>query len=217
MRRFIVLGQKAKASGDFLLADIPSTSGRLDVLLRALRAGLLISHGVRRDSQVYLVLLGEPDRERVVRFDGSAARYLRPDERNLATTLKKALAVQLADGGFTTVRPGIDVAAGGVALLRSELATSAVYLLEQGAPDVRTSVLDVQDCAFVLGDHLGIRDAERAFFLALGARSLSLGPTALYTEDAIAVLANELDRRAASVTTTAAHSGEAPDELPKLV
>jgi tRNA (pseudouridine54-N1)-methyltransferase len=203
MRRFIVLGQKAKASGDFLLADIPSTSGRLDVLLRALRAGLLISHGVRRDSQVYLVLLGEPERERVVRFSGAAARYLRPDERNLATTLKKALAVQVPDAGFVAARPGIDVAAGGVSVLRSELGTSAVYVLEQGAPDVRTSVLDLQDSAFVLGDHLGIRDIDREFFLALGARPLSLGPTELYTEDAIAVLTNELDRRAA------AYSGEA--------
>lgn len=206
MRRFIVLGQKAKASGDFLLADIPSTSGRLDVLLRALRASLLISHGVRRDSQVYLVLLGEPERERVVRISGSAARYLRPDERNLATTLKKALAVPVPDAGFVAARPGIDVAAGGVAVLRSELGTSALYVLEQGAPDVRSSALELQDSTFVLGDHLGIRPADREFFLALGARPLSLGPTELYTEDAIAVLSNELDRRAA------AHGGEATVE-----
>jgi tRNA (pseudouridine54-N1)-methyltransferase len=197
MRRFVVLGQKAKASGDFLLADIPSTSGRLDVLLRALRASLLVSHGVRRDSCAYLALLGEPDNARVVRLSGAAARYLRPDERSLATTLKKALAAAPEGEGFSAARPGIDVARGGFEVLGAELQGSAVYLLELGGVDIREAPLGEADPTFVLGDHLGMTAEARAFFLALGARALSVGPTALYTEDVIAIVANELDRRAA--------------------
>ena len=57
-RRFVVIGQSATASPDFSLVDIAGTSGRLDVLLRCLRAALLVSHGLRRDTVVYLVLLG---------------------------------------------------------------------------------------------------------------------------------------------------------------
>ena len=64
----MVVGQRARASSDFLLVDIPSTSGRLDVLLRCLRAALLVSHGVRRDTVVYLCLLGTPERPRTSQF-----------------------------------------------------------------------------------------------------------------------------------------------------
>jgi tRNA pseudouridine-54 N-methylase len=35
VRRFVLIGQTASASGDFLLQDLPSSSGRLDALLRA--------------------------------------------------------------------------------------------------------------------------------------------------------------------------------------
>src|SRR4051812_13724602 len=90
--RFVVVGHRAASTPDFLLNDIPGTSGRLDVLLRCLRARLLVSHGLRRDTEVYLVLLGGAAAPRTLRFTGRAARYLRPDERSLATTVRKALA-----------------------------------------------------------------------------------------------------------------------------
>src|SRR5688572_11304785 len=134
MRRFVVVGQRASASPDFHLADIPSTSGRLDVLIRCLRAALLVSHGVRRDTVVYLALLGAKDRPRVIRFDGPAARYMRPDERSLATVVKKALAIECeaAAGAFVEVRNGIAVAAGGLECVWDALTSSALYLLEEG-------------------------------------------------------------------------------------
>src|SRR5262245_41510745 len=128
MRRFVVVGQRARSDGDFLLADIPSTSGRADVLLRALRSALLISHSVRRDTVVYLLLLGSPERVRTVRIEGAASRYLRPDERSLASTLKKALLFPITSAGFTAVRPGIAVAAEGLACVLPELQDSRLFL-----------------------------------------------------------------------------------------
>src|SRR5262249_48236238 len=127
MRRFVIVGQKARASADFLLVDIPSTSGRLDVLLRALRAALLFSHGVRQDSLAYLVLLGSPERALTARIDGAASRYLRPDERSLAATLKKLLVWPCQASTFTPARPGMSVAAGGLETVLPELAASRVY------------------------------------------------------------------------------------------
>ena len=85
MRRFVLLGQRATASPDFLLDDLAGTSGRLDVLLRSLRAALLVSHGLRRDTVVYLVLLGGPRAPTSLRFEGANAKFLRPEERSLAT------------------------------------------------------------------------------------------------------------------------------------
>ncbi|MDP9002115.1 MAG: tRNA (pseudouridine(54)-N(1))-methyltransferase TrmY, partial [Myxococcota bacterium] len=92
MRRFVIIGRSAIASDDFLLEDIPGTGGRLDILLRCLRAGLLVSHGIRRDVVMYLVLLGGPRAPRVLRADASGLKFVRPDERSLATLAKKALA-----------------------------------------------------------------------------------------------------------------------------
>jgi len=196
MRRFVVVGQRVRTEGDFLLADIPSTSGRADVMLRALRAALLVSHSVRRDSVVYLVLLGSPERMRTVRVEGAASKYLRPDERSLATTLKKALLFPITEASFTPVRPGISVAAEGLACVLPELADSKLFLLEPGASDVRGCDFSHADNTFLLGDHLGIAPEVREQWLQLGAQSISVGPVALYTEDTIALVANELDRHA---------------------
>lgn len=196
MRRFVIVGQRARGEGDFLLADIPSTSGRVDVLLRALRSALLVSHSVRRDTVVYLVLLGSPERVRTVRIEGAASRYLRPDERSLATTLKKALLCPIGEAAFTPVRPGIAVAAEGIACVLPELANSRLFLLEPGGADVRSCDLSNSENAFLLGDHLGLTPQIREQWLQLGAQSISVGPVAIYTEDTIALVANELDRRA---------------------
>ena len=70
---------------------MPSTSGRLDVLLRSIRAAFLVSHGLRRDVVVYLVLCAGPRAPRVLRIDGRSAKFLRPDERSLAVLLQKSL------------------------------------------------------------------------------------------------------------------------------
>ena len=80
-RRFVVIGQKAIASPDFSLLDIAGTSGRIDILLRCLRSALLVSHGLRRDTVVYLVLCGGALAPRVLRVDGRHIRFVRPDER----------------------------------------------------------------------------------------------------------------------------------------
>jgi hypothetical protein len=91
-RSVVVVGTQARASADFRLDDLASSSGRLDALLRCVRAGLMVSHGLRADVDVYLVLLGGPRAPRTLRFRGGAARFLRPDERSLALTVQKRLA-----------------------------------------------------------------------------------------------------------------------------
>jgi tRNA (pseudouridine54-N1)-methyltransferase len=196
MRRFVVVGQTAGASGQFLLDDLPGTSGRLDVLLRCLRAALLVSHGVRIDTVVYLVLLGAGQLPRSVRVDGATARFLRPDERSLAILIRKSLEAHVPVApGFTSVRPGISVACGGLDAVLADLGNGAQYVLEQGAPDLRQAPLDTGNATFFLGDHLGFDVQTREALTH--ASSIGLGPVSLHAEDAIVVVANELDRREA--------------------
>ena len=197
MPRFVVIGQKATAADDFLLDDLPGTSGRLDVLLRCLRAALLFSHGLRRDVVAYLVLCGGPLAPRVMRVDGRAARFIRPDERSLATLAKKLLAGPASSRrGFAEMRPGIAVASGGLDDVFEDLGVMTPYVLEEGAPDLRdTPDVARTDAAFFLGDHLGFDAWTRERLEALGARPLGIGPVSLHADDVIAIVTNEIDRR----------------------
>ncbi|HVR20953.1 MAG TPA: hypothetical protein VMS65_14680 [Polyangiaceae bacterium] len=196
MRSFIVIGQTATAAGDFLLDDLPGSSGRIDVLLRCVRAALLYSHGLRADVRVYLVLRGGPAAPRVLRFDSKSARFIRPDERSLALLVKKTLAASPDDLGstFVELRPGIALASGDLDCVLPDLDGAALTLLEEQAPDVRGVGLERDDAAYFLGDHLGFEQADRERLSALGATAVSVGPLSLHSDDVIAILSNELDR-----------------------
>jgi len=209
VRRFVIVGQKASASGEFLLDDVPGTGGRLDVLLRCVRAAMLYSHGIRRDVVVYLLLGGGPKAPRTLRFEGAAATFLRPDERSIGILVKKALVLErvhhaAARGGavggpFVPVRPGVGLANGGLSLILADLGGAHLYMLDEGAPDLRSeTALGGADDVFFVGDHLGLDEATRASLSAAGARPIGLGPVSVHAEDAIAVLWNEVDRRDAT-------------------
>jgi tRNA (pseudouridine54-N1)-methyltransferase len=170
-RRFVIIGQKATASPEFSLIDIAGTSGRLDILLRCLRSALLVSHGLRRDTIVYLVLLGGPLAPRVLRVDGRHVRFIRPDERMLAILVQKALARSAPDaepGVFVEIRPGLAVARGGV------------------------------DAVVFVGDNHGFDEPTRARLAAAGAVPIGVGPISVHADDAITIVCNEMDRRHAA-------------------
>jgi len=209
-RRFVIVGQKATASPEFSLLDLPGTSGRLDVLLRCLRSALLVSHGLRRDTIVYLVLLGGPKAPRVLRIDGSEIRFVRPDERALALLVQKALARATPEaevGAFVPIRPGLALASGDLEAVIADLGSSAAcaYVLEEDGRDVRAGALESEDVVFFVGDNHGFDATVRARLDALGAVPIGIGPISLHADDAITVVCNEMDRRRARAGTSPAH------------
>jgi tRNA (pseudouridine54-N1)-methyltransferase len=192
LRSFVVIGQTALASGQFSLEDLPGSSGRLDVLLRCVRAALLVSHGLRRDARVYLVLrAGAP---RVVRVSGESAKFLRPDERSLAILFKKTLAV--ASGPeFAEVRPGLATCSAGLEAVLADVGDAPRYLLHEQGADVRRHAFGGPSATFFIGDHLGFDAATLAQLDGAGCRRLSVGPVSLHSDDVVSVLSNELDYR----------------------
>ena len=199
MPAFVVIGRSAIASGEFLPDDVPGTSGRLDVLLRCIRSALLCSHGVRADVVLYLVLGGGPRAPRTLRIEGASVRFIRPDERSLATLARKILASRVDETapGFGEVREGIALARGGLDVVLADLGPRpGLFVLDEGGPDLRgASGLGEGGAVFVLGDHLGFDEATRATLAERGARALGVGPRSLHAEDAIAIVLNEVDRR----------------------
>lgn len=196
MRRFVIIGQTASASGEFSLEDLPSSSGRLDALLRCLRAALLLSHGVRRDVSVTLVLRGVLATPRLLRVNGASAKFLRPDERSLALLVKKTLnAAPESLPFFQELRPGIELRDGDLPDVIAEAAGAKLFVLDEAGADVRAEPMTSDDGWFFLGDHTGIDVVSRALLERHGAVSLCVGPLSLHTEDVITLLHGELDRR----------------------
>ncbi|MGY8692227.1 MAG: tRNA (pseudouridine(54)-N(1))-methyltransferase TrmY, partial [Candidatus Poseidoniales archaeon] len=80
-RKFAIIGHKAPSSGNLSLNDLTGLSGRMDVLVRAINSALFISHGIRKNSQIILHLMGGNERPRRVMFDGATLTGVRSDER----------------------------------------------------------------------------------------------------------------------------------------
>ncbi|HXW98392.1 MAG TPA: tRNA (pseudouridine(54)-N(1))-methyltransferase TrmY, partial [Methanomicrobiales archaeon] len=112
MRTFAVVGHLAPTGDGFTLEDLPGSAGRFDVLCRCVNAALSLSHGIRRDAEVHLLLLGQPSPPKDLLVKGSEVRSLSPDERSTAALLRKALALPVGES-FREASPGILVRRGG--------------------------------------------------------------------------------------------------------
>ena len=193
MRRFIVIGHKAATAADFKLDDLAGGAGRLDVLLRCINSAFFLSHDIRRDVEVVLILQGPPGPVRTIRLVGSELRYLNPDERSTGALIRNALMRDAKEEGRST--PGIYVSARTfqdvLALL--DKGTELVYLREDGQ-DIRGVELP-KDVTFVLSDHMDLSPDEEDLLLQYGPRVLTLGPVSYHADHCITLVNNELDRR----------------------
>lgn len=194
MRTFIVVGHKATTTPDFSLEDIPGTSGRLDILCRCINAAFVLSHGIRHDVRIQLVLCGtEPNKTICLR--GEDLRHLNPDERTTAALLKKALSIA-AEPQWSKSTPGIYVRIGGLVELLSDLKLKGikpVYLREDGR-DVRNAFEHLSDNAvFILGDHMGMTPEEENMIKEAGAEVVSVGPISLHADHCIVLINWMLD------------------------
>ena len=91
MRYFVITGHKAVSTGDFKLDDIAGGAGRLDILVRCVNSAFFLSHNLRKDVEIYLVMEGGDDAPKTVIFKGEDLRYLNPDERSTASLIRNAL------------------------------------------------------------------------------------------------------------------------------
>ncbi len=189
MKDFVIIGHKA-VTAPFSLNDLPGAAGRMDILCRCINAALFLSHDLRRDVRVYLVLKGEPAPPKLIRFDGAKVRYLSPDERSAASLIKKALEKNAQDF-WTESTPGVSIRKGDLNDLLAELNTKVIYLREDGE-NVRGMMFD--EPLFVLGDHLGLTENEEKIIEAYEHEIASVGPLSLHADHCIVLLHNEMDR-----------------------
>jgi tRNA (pseudouridine54-N1)-methyltransferase len=190
MRRFVIRAHAASVEASIGLDDLPG-SGRIDVLARCVTSGLLLSHDIREDARVELVV-----DKYTITFDGERIRDLHPDERSTAARIRDALAAHEAAIGHepVAVSPGVE-------LVRKDFETTLRDAAREGALATLAADGDPIEewyppdtVTFVLSDHQPFSDAERATLADESDRTLRLGPRAIHAADAIAVTHNVLDR-----------------------
>jgi tRNA (pseudouridine54-N1)-methyltransferase len=194
MRRFVVVGNRAKASPRFKLDSLGASGGRMDVLVRCVRAAMLIADGVRRDTLLDLLLLGGENAPLTLRLDGRTARFLRPDERRNALTIQQALAARHPGADEEIVAPGITAMPMDLPALLAGL-QEPLFVLARDGVDLRRQPFAPRSSTFIIGDDRGLMPEQMNLLRSMGAIAVSLGPTELHTEDAITLVHNELDRR----------------------
>ncbi|HXY87880.1 MAG TPA: tRNA (pseudouridine(54)-N(1))-methyltransferase TrmY [Candidatus Acidoferrales bacterium] len=192
MREFIVIGHKAVTSGEFPLNDMPGSAGRIDILARCVNSAFFTSFDIRRDTRIILVLLGEPNPPKVLRFEGSELKYLNPDERSAGSLIKKALSIDVRGHEQISTR-GVYVRRANLKDVLSDVDISNIIYLHETGEDIRAVNLNHERMIFILGDHLGLTKEEEA--LIHKTKRVSLGPIALHTDHCIILVHNELDRK----------------------
>ncbi len=198
MRTFVVVSHTAPLDGEFSLTDLPGGAGRLDILCRCAVETFLVSHGIRKDARLYLVIRDVL----VITLDGERLRHLNPDERSTAALLRRALSQgqDLAPGETRKSTSGISVWRAGLAeVLRSlKEEGSDLILLDEGGVPLPQARLPVRS-AFIMSDHREFEPEELALVEKLP--RVCVGPRWLHGHQCITLVHSELDQREAGWTS----------------
>jgi tRNA (pseudouridine54-N1)-methyltransferase len=193
MIRFVVVGHRAATTGDFKLDDISGGAGRLDVLVRCVNSAFFLSHSIRTDVELFLVLTGGADAPKTVRFSGKELKYLNPDERSTSSLIRNALLKKLNSDEVRS-SPGVYVSRRSFSDIISGLKeiSEIVYLKEDGT-DVRDFSFP-DEPTFVLGDDRDLTEHEENIVTGCASK-IRLGPLSMHADHCMIVVHNELDRR----------------------
>jgi len=213
-RRFVVPMRRIRPDGEFSLDDL--VRGRVDLACRIISSAFFLSHDLRHNVEVAL-LLG-PTAERALLVTG-AVRTLRPDERSIAAVLRAALRRPPDRPGNI---PGVHVleagrAAGGAlgrtlahwtetpaawtlaAELREDAAAGPEALLEHLA-ERRAAADGPGTLIALLGDSRGLGERQAGFFrewaeaTTSGVLPVQLGQQPLLGSHCVVLLHHYLDR-----------------------
>jgi len=200
-RTFVIVGHRVRTDPKFTLNDLSGSTGRLDILLRSINSAFLLSNGIRRDVELFLVLQGEPNPPVSIRILGGEVKYLNPDERSTGALIRQAIMTERKGKEWVRSTPGIYVSEQEFSEIIHALKTdgrSPVYLHESGADLGNADVLvdaGISEKAFiVLGDQYDLTEEEESL-LDQEVGRISLGPEVLHTDHCIVLIHNALDRR----------------------
>jgi len=185
-RNFVVIGHRAHTTPDWKLDDLCGGAGRLDVLVRCITAALWKSHGIRHDTDMWLILNGPPNPPISVHFNGKKIKYLNPDERSTAALIRNGLIKFKNEEEVMETSPGITMERIGLSEVVKRLPAPAL-LSENGKDQITNSQ------TFILGDDKDPTVEEMEILNQLP--QVSLGEESLLSSACITLIHHLLDSK----------------------
>jgi len=197
-RNFILIAHRARTSPDFPLDDPCGAGGRWDAVARCVNSALFLSHNLRRDTSIHIILLGPPEPPKTLTVNGGRVKYLNPDERSTVALLGKALSIgSEVLGNYRWVTPGIYIKKGGLDTVLNSI-QGRLFLLDEKGKDIRSMEGSIKDKSersyFLLSDDMNPSDRETETILSHMMGMISLGPKIIHSHHAITLVHNTLDR-----------------------
>ena len=183
-RNFVVIGHRAHTAADWKLDDLCGGAGRLDVLVRCVTASLWKSHGIRSNTDIWLILDGPPNAPITVHFNGERIRYLNPDERSTAALIRNGLIKYKNQKKALETSPGVTLEKIGLEEVLTRL-PNPVLLSENGKDEINNSG------TFILGDDKDPTETEMQILNKLP--KINLGKESLLSSACITLIHHRLD------------------------
>ena len=171
LRRFVIIGTRAMAKGKLPLNDLAGGAGRMDVLIRALMSSILTSHGIRKDVEFTMILLGGPGPARRIKFVSNELKGIHAEERAVAGKVASVIKEPIPPRGHWIERsPGIYDGGGDLDMTLDDWDCPTVRL-EADSPNLYSGSLpsdfSIGDIGFILGDDKTL-ECERGIPRSLG-------------------------------------------------
>ena len=175
LRRFVIVGTRAMAKGKLPLNDLAGGAGRMDVLIRALMSSILTSHGIRKDVEFTMILLGGPGPARRIKFVSNELKGIHAEERAVAGKVAAVIKEPIPPRGHWIERsPGIYDGGGNLDMTLDEWDCPTIRL-EADSPNLYSGILPsnfvIEDVGFILGDDKTL-ECERGVPRSLGSNWL---------------------------------------------
>lgn len=192
MRHFVYFSSKARTSGNF--KDLMK-AGRMDIAIHVIIASFFLSHDFRKDVRLHLIFYGPPDPPKHIEIQ--VKPELDISKKDVAGLIKKILykykegkRVEVLPGCFIEKKSFLSVIGG---LQKEE---NDIFLLDKRGEDIR-EVKIAKDSVFILGDHEGLPKKEmKRLKKSDSVKRISVGPKMYFASQVVAIVNNELDRRA---------------------
>ena len=197
-KNFILLAHRARTYPDFPLNDLCGAAGRWDGVARCVNSALFISHDLRRDTSIHIILMGPPDPSKIVTIEGRSVKYLNPDERSTVALIGKSLQIDLKSSDpHKWISPGIYVKRGDLNTVLDSIEGNSFLLDENGTVADKllpSHMKDEKNMNFILSDDRNFTDDELKAISEHITGSLSLGPRVLHSDHSITIAHNVMDR-----------------------
>jgi len=189
IREFVVISNHGRTSGNF--KDLMK-AGRLDIVVHSIINAFFVSHTMRQDVKLHVLLKGPPDPVKHIEF------FYHPEmpisKKDVGNLLRSTL-WKYKQGKVVQAFPGINIEKKSLNVLIKELASQGkeIFVLDRRGENLET--LKFKNPVFVIGDHEGIQKQDMKFLKQYAKCKISLGKVEYFTSQCITIINYLLDKR----------------------